>query len=239
LPTVLRTLTFGDLDSGIWGIALDFGPGQPGLALVADRAGAAAPGATLTADWKLTGERLELDSETDGGGESEALTTVRGRLSINGAEHRIDCLGRAGTRPELDPLAFDSVRDVSAWFAPDDGLALTAARPRGSKGHRDDQLTAVVFEPGGPLPVAEPRLSTTYDAGGAPARAGVELWLIAPGEDAESVEETARYPRRAAGEAAGDPARATAGTLAVQARLFRWHAHGRTGAGVYALVRAR
>lgn len=235
----MRTLTFGDLESGVWGVAWDLGVDQPGFALVGDRASAAAPAAALTDDWKLSGEGLEVETSAEEDGAPDDLVEVRGQVLLGGAERDIDCLGRRASPPDLDPVAFESVRDVAAWFAIDDGLAVTAARPRRSRGQQGDELTAVVFESGETLAVAEPRLSTGYDSAGRPTRAGVELWLIPPGEDDESTDEKHRYPRRAAGEATGEPATLTAGALSVEARLFRWHAHGRVGAGVYTMVRAR
>ena len=115
---------------------------------------------------------------------------------------------------------------------------MTAARPTKASGHQTDQLTASLFEAGHALPVAEPRLSTSYTSGGSPTHAGLELWLERPGDE-ESADETGRYPRRAAGEAAGSPATTVAGSLAVEARLFRWHSHGHVGAGVYLLAQSQ
>lgn len=236
---MLRTLTFGDLESGVWGLAWDLGANQPGLTLVGDRTGTAAPTITLADDWGLSGDGVELESEVEGVEQSDQLATVRGHLRIGGSDHHVSCNGRRAMRLELDPQAFDSVRDVSAWFGADDGIALTATRPRRSSGHQDDDLTAVVFEAGHALPVVDARLSTSYDGNGLPTRAGVELWLVPPGEDDDSTDDAHRYPRRASGEAAGTVAQTTAGPLTVEARLFRWHGHGRVGAGVYALARSR
>jgi hypothetical protein len=110
---------------------------------------------------------------------------------------------------------------------------LVSLRPRNASGHGDDILTAALFEPGSTRAVAEPRLSTTYTATGAPSRMSLELWL----DDDE--EETGRYPRRAAGEATGARARFDRGELSIDAELLRCTSHGRQGAGVYLIVRAK
>jgi hypothetical protein len=160
----------------------------------------------------------------------DELVTVEGRL----AERSVHCLGRRGERAAIDVASYDSIRDVSAWFAPDDGMAVVAARRRRSRGHSDELLTASAFEDGHPLPIADPRMSTTYAADGSPIKAGLELWLEASENEED---ETVRYPRRAAGEATGSPATTVSGPLAAQARLFRWHSRGNEGAGVYVIVR--
>jgi len=225
----LRTLTFGDLESGTWGAAWDIGGGRGGFGLIG------ALGASLTEDWRLTGQGVELEVVTDGVRSELAdgfdeLVTVQGRV----AERSVQCLGHRGERRGLDPADYESIRDVSAWFAPDDGVALLAARPRRSGGHDAELLTVSAFETGRALPIADPRLSTTYGEDGSPTRAGLELWLEQPDEEEE---EAPHPPYRAAGEAAGATATATTGSLAVEGRLFRWHWRGHDGAGVYVLVR--
>ncbi len=168
---MLRTLTFADLESGLWAAAWELGDGQPGFVLVGDSGGLVTADANL-ADLEVSpcSERSELGDGFD------ELVAVRGRLAANGAEREIDCLGRRGEREALDPMACESVRDVAAWFAPDDGLALIAARAAGAKGHEDDLVTVSALQAGHVLAIEEPRLSTTYDGVGAPARAGMELW---------------------------------------------------------------
>jgi hypothetical protein len=231
-------LNFADLDSGVWGVAWDLGADRSGVVLIGDRAGFASPEAALTGTWEISGDEVDLESVAEELAGVDQLIAVRGRLRLNGTEHRIDCLGRRGLRADLDPLALESVRDVSAWFAPEDGLALTAARSPGSTGQEDDRLTASFFEGGRLLAIAEPRLSTTYGADGSPIHAGLELWPEPPA-DQDGTDHTPSYPRRAAGEAAGSPATATAGSLSIEARLFRWHSHGHEGAGMYVLARLR
>jgi hypothetical protein len=124
---------------------------------------------------------------------------------------------------------FESVRDVSAWFEPADGLALVAMRPRKARGQDSDLITAVLLDPEKPPAIVDPRLSTTYTAEGRPVRAGVELWL---GEEEEE-----QYARRVTGEAIGEGAAAVIHRFEVRAQPFRWHSRGRDGAGLYVLAR--
>ena len=78
------------------------------------------------------------------------------------------------------PTRATSIRCATCrlWFAVDDGLAhdrrCGGARP---SGHDRDLTVAAILEAAGEPAVEEPRLSTTYDAAGAPARMGLELWL--------------------------------------------------------------
>jgi hypothetical protein len=243
---MLRTLSFGDLASGTWGTiwALDRGAG---FALLDGDAvtGTSVTGSSEQDGWQVTGQDVELEASPEGApaeldGGFEQLMRIRGRWKSGGSERTVDCLGRRGVREDLDPGRFEAVRDVSAWFEPDLGMAVVAARPRGSSGHADDLVSACVLEDGHALRVADPRLSTTYAASGSPLRASFELWLERP-EDApepeEGEESVERFPRRAAGEALGARGTASNGLLEAEAELFRWHARGREGAGVYVLAR--
>lgn len=241
--SVLRTLAFGDLDAGIWGVA--WGGAEPFVTIGAMNPAVSTSGAPTSMDgsssaedWTVSGPSAELTvtphsdpvavSEPEG---FDQLCRIQGRFSLDGAERAVDSLGRRGSRPQLDVREFQEIRDVSAWFEPDEGIALTALRPRGAAGHDKDIVVASVFEPARALPVADPRLSTTYTADGTPARVGVELWL-------EGEEEDQQYPLRAAGEALGASASAH-NEVDLQAHAFRWHSRGRDGAGVYLLVRTK
>ena len=148
-------------------------------------------------------------------------------------QHAVDCLGQRTSRfGGFDLGKLESVRAVSTWFEPDEGFALMAFRGRRAKHHDSDVITAAVLGPETSAPVEDPRLSTTYDAGGWPVRAGLELWLTAENEEEQ-------YPRRAAGEATGARMQTAAGELDLRAEPFRWHSRGREGAGMYLLARRR
>ncbi len=246
---VLRTFAFGDLDARLWGAAWIAGPGRELVVLGAGAGTSLSPaslqGEDESGDWHLSGDGAKLILSAAGGAVAaatpdagiegfEQLCRVRGRFVLDGAEQAVDCPGvRGAFSGALDLDRFDSVRRVSAWFEPGEGLALLALRPRNSPGHDSDLITAAVLDPGSGGAVADPRLSTTYTVAGRPARAGLELWL----DDDEGAEQ--QYPRRAAGEAIGVRAESVVGELDVDAELLRCHSHGRAGAGVYFLAQRR
>jgi hypothetical protein len=74
--------------------------------------------------------------------------------------------------------------------------------------------------------VADPRLSTTYDADGHQRRAGLELW----------VDETDGYPHRGSGEVLCGST-LELGQLRLDCAFFRWRLGGRTGVGRYDILR--
>jgi hypothetical protein len=243
---LLRTVTFGTLDGGPWGVA--WSSGSPLILLAATGAqppsaiaGARLDGSEATEDWQLagdgvqlalTGEGNEAEARLDDGGTAgfDQLCRVRGRASIGDSEVAIDCLGVRGARHEVDVRGVESIRGISAWWSdPDGGIALVAVRPRKGKGHARDAISATVFDADAATAVADPRLSTTYGADGTPARAGLELWLDG--------EEGKQYLRRAAGESLAVGTRVAEHDLELSAELFRWHSRGRDGAGVYLLAR--
>jgi hypothetical protein len=253
----LRTLAFGDLDAGIWGYAigaLDDPPLSAHLGTIDGRAAADGPASIAVLG---TGEPLRLTaggsvltfspslespavlSSAEGAETQVELCRVTGTVLLDGAEHAVDCLGQSGTRTlDLELGKLESLRDLMAWFSPGDALALVSLRPRRTKGHDRDLAATVLLEEGGALPVQEPRLSTTYSLDGVPARASLELWLEGPEDDSEELT-TQHFPRRAAGERIGAPARLGAAGLEVLVEPFRWHMRGLQGTGVYSLARPR
>ena len=148
---------------------------------------------------------------------------------LDRSEHELDSLGVRGSRDEGQLYESESLREVCAWFEPDEGVAVLALRPRKAAGHSTDAITAALLDPEGSIAVAEPRLSTTYAAGEFPSRMGLELWI---GE-----QDSEQYPRRFAGEAAGPRIAAQHDGCAISAALLRCHSRGRDGAGVYLLAR--
>jgi hypothetical protein len=241
----MRALAFGDLAASVWGAAWLPGAGERGFACLGAPEAVAIPSAQLAGDddgdWRLLGDGTELlvspagepvGVVTGSGGALagfEQLCRVTGRSALDGLAREVDCLGRRGVRAgETDLEVLESVRDVSAWFEPADGLAVVALRPRAARAHDADVVTAAVLDPETGGPVADPRLSTTYDRAGRPIRAGFELWLGRAEEE---------FPRRAAGKAVGPHASHLDQGLDMHASLFRWHSRGREGAGVYILAR--
>jgi hypothetical protein len=241
---VLRTVTFGDLEGGPWGAvwcgaeAIVMLGGAPPTA-ARPLADGAVEGTGEKEDWRLVADGLELvvagaaepvhSSAADGGSDGfDQLCRISGTARLDGAEVAVECLGRRGTRSAVELSRYQSIRDVSAWFEPGEGIALTALRPRKARGHSKDVVVGAVLDAGGGKPVSEPRLSTTYSADGIPSQAGLELWLDG--------EESDQYPRRAAGESLGVGTAAADGRLELRAELFHWHSRGRNGTGVYLLA---
>jgi hypothetical protein len=253
-----RALAFGELSSGLWGVA--WSPAQDGPIEVAVGAGPEADvlTATLTGsgedgEWRLDGDRVELAlspsaAATRPGGGPDArlegfdqLCRASGRLTLGGGERAVSCLASRSARDgTLQLERIESFRLLTAWFEPDEGLALIALRPRKSRGQESDLVSASVLEPRRPpVLVTEPRLSTTYTAAGVPARAGVELWIeeaVAEDQGEEAVS-SEQFPRRAAGEALGAGTEWHAAGFALHAVPLVWHSRGRDGAGTYLLGR--
>jgi hypothetical protein len=247
----LRTLAFGELDpEGVWGAAWIPTSGESALTALGVAGTSTAlsdvrvSGSADDVQWRLdggtaellvepTGEAVAVQASDDGIEGWDQLCLVTGRFERDGAEHPVDCLGlRTWWSGAIELERYESIRAVSAWFEPDEGLTVTAFRPRKAKGQDRDVLTAAVIAPDISATVEDPRLSTTYQGEGWPARAGLELWLA--GE-----EEERQYPRRASGEATGARVEALAGAIEVRAEPFRWHSRGRDGAGAYLLARRR
>jgi hypothetical protein len=238
----LRTLSFGDIDGTVWGAALEAasavlilgdGSGETGHFAVPSESWSA-EGAT----WRLTADGVELhvepateEREPFPHEESDApitgvqeLCRVRGAISLGGAEYGVDCTGTRSVLEGVDPSSVDSVRAVTGWFAPDEAFTLLALRAPRSSGQEADLVAATLFDPEGWVPVADPRLSTTYDGAGVPTRVNLELW-VNEGEN--------EFPRRAAGEAAAPSGTVTAPGIEMRAIPLRCHSRGRDGGGVY------
>ena len=251
ISPALRTLAFGDVARTVWGAAWIPGRDDSPVAMVGGDAVAPVVSTLRVSvaedggEWRLDGDGVALiaspageivDVRTEGDDivGFDQLCRVAGRFEQSGTEHTVESLGLRTSRSgsfELAKLA--SVRAVSTWFEPDEGFALMAFRGRKAKHHDSDVVTATVLGPEPSPPVEDPRLSTTYDAGGWPVRAGLELWLAAGEGDEE------QFPRRAAGQAAGARTETAAGDLDLRAEPFRWHSRGREGAGMYLLARRR
>ena len=153
----------------------------------------------------------------------EQLCRVRG--TVEGRP--IDCLGQRGHSwgaPDWEKIAL--ARTLSAWLDDQTAVTLTAVRSAKAKHHSDEAIAAYVVTGGEPVAMAEPLLSTTYDAGGRQRHAGLELWP--PGDDA--------LPHRAAGEAVCGTT-LDLGRLRLDCAFFEWKMEGRSGVGRYDVLR--
>ena len=236
-PVDIRSFAFGEPNGdlagtvSVWdgGFASSFGDAPPRV-----------EGPDPEEEWFLAGAGFELtfaptskvaELELGDGAltSQDQLAHVHGTVVVGGGEHPVDCPGLRSRRVGgLDGKRFDSRRAVSAWFGTEDGLAVLAARPRRARGHDNELLAAALFEGGHAVPVADPRLSTAYDAGGIPTRVGLELWMS---------DDEGEHARRAAGEAT--PLAAVSDDPPLRAGLLTIRMSGREGIGVYELLRAR
>jgi hypothetical protein len=252
---MIRTLAFAAPDSSFWGAT--WIPDGDHSAQLACRAGgggdvlaARMRGETHADQWRIEAEQVSLTFtpagptargglEDDGLNSIDQLCAVSGTLGFEGSERDISCTGWRSileTRVELEGI--DSFRQAAGWLDADQGLALLALRRRNSRAHDTDLIAAAVLERDMTPRVADPRLSTTYDAAGLPTRVGLELWLE-PDEEAEPVDDEAErhLSRRAAGEAIGSGVDWELAGFKLHAALLRWHSRGHDGTGVYLLGR--
>jgi hypothetical protein len=243
--THFKALSFGDLDGQIWGGALDAGIPAFVYGMGDTAHSVCGAGAVHWArdgrGWRLSGQGFDLHMEP--GGEDleqepapdpgmtvsglEELCRVQGTVRLAGAEHPIDCVGTRWTLDGVKLAELGSLRAVSGWFAADNALAVLALRDRRARGHEADLIAATLFDPEGWVPVKDPRLSTTYNDAGLPARVNLELWV---GDDENE------FPRRAAAEAVGTGAEAATDDFALRVAPLRCHSRGLEGSGVYVLA---
>jgi hypothetical protein len=157
----------------------------------------------------------------------DQLVRVEGTVTVDGRRLAVDALGQRGHawgEPDWSRMAL--ARTVSVWLDADLGVTLTAVRPAKASAHGNEVVAATLVEDGAPLPVADARLSTTYDGEGRQRHAGLELWM-APEDD---------RARRAAGEVVAGTT-LDLGRLRLDAAFFRWHMDGREGVGRYDVLR--
>ena len=175
---------------------------------------------------------LELEAasapvERRGGMEGyEQLVRVRGTVTVDGETAEIDGLGQRGHAwGVVDWSSLELVRGVSAWLG-EGGIVLESLRPERANGHDAEEIWASLVEHGDPVPVIDPRLSTTYDGDGHQRRAGLELWLT----------DEAGYPVRAAGEVICGSS-LELGALRLDLAFFAWTSEGSRGVGRYDVLR--
>jgi hypothetical protein len=251
--TALRTLAFAELETPTLGVA--WIPDGGAAAVVACRLGSDVRTATGRFNdgpggepWAIEGDEISLLLRPIGsaarGGSADAgfdsidqLCEVTGTLLIDGDEREISCIGsRTSLEAGFELTTIDSFRQAAGWFEGPEGVSLLAYRPGKARGQDGDFVAGAVLDAEPAPPVVDPRLSTTYDAAGLPARVGLELWF----EDDPSVEEPGgdeqrQFPRRAAGEAVGDPIAWEVAGFRLHGALLRWHSRGNNGAGAYLL----
>lgn len=192
---------------------------------------------------RLTGERHSFDLIFDAasppaGRDATAVATtsgyeqlcrVHGTAVLDGEARPVAGRGQRGHSwgsPDWTRLA--AVHTVSAWMDDGRGVALTVARERDADGHDADSRWGALLDPAAVTPIADPRLSTTYDDQGRQRRAGLELWL----ED----EDGGAAPRRAAGSLVCGSS-LVLGQLTLDCAFMRWTMDGADGVGRYDVLR--
>jgi hypothetical protein len=163
----------------------------------------------------------------------DQLVSVAGTVTIDGAERPFRGRGQRGHSwgaPDWDRLGV--ARTIGVWLEGDVGVTMTAVRPLNAESHADEAIHAVLLghdtETNEPVAetVADPRVSTTYDADGRQRHAGLELYVT----------EDAAYARRAAGEVACGTT-LDLGRLRLDCAFFTWRMEGRSGVGRYDVLR--
>jgi len=132
--------------------------------------------------------------------------------------------GRSWGAPDWDRMRL--ARTLNAWFDDEHALSLVAIRPAKAKSHADEHVSAALMQGGEAAPVADARLSTTYDAEERQRAAGLELYVGAEDE----------YAARAAGEVVAGTS-LDLGRLRLDCAFFRWRMQGREGVGRYDVLR--
>lgn len=208
----------------LWDVAFDGEPDRGGFSL---RFEACSAPASLEPD--------EPAARAGGMQGYEQLCTVTGTVRVGARELAVSCLGQRGHQwgtPDWERI--ELARTLTAWLGSDRAVVLSAVRPTGARSHVEEATAAWVIDRGEPVPVYDPRLSTTYDGGLHQRRAGLELWLDAP--PADDGDEETLFVRRAAGELVCGTS-LDLGRLRLDTAFFHWRMEGREGVGRYDVLR--
>lgn len=159
---------------------------------------------------------------------ADVLCAVSGTVRRGARTERVRCLGQRSHLwgvPSWERIAL--ARTLTAWLGADRAVTLHAARPARARHHDDEAIGAWVIERGAPIAIADPRLSTTYDAQLRQRRAALELWL--DDDDAPAL--------RAGGEVVCGTTTELGAGLTLQSAFMRWRMAGREGVGRYDVLR--
>lgn len=163
----------------------------------------------------------------------EQLCRVTGTVTVDDAGQALDCLGQRGHSwgsPDWDRIGL--ARTMSAWLDERLAVSITAVRPAGAAGHDAEAIAAYVLEAAPDADqataqrIADPRLSTVYDAEGRQRRAGLELYA----------DEEDDHARRLAGDVACGTS-LDLGRLRLECAFFTWRMEGRSGVGRYDILK--
>jgi hypothetical protein len=235
MPVVL----FGDFDADVWGVILGGAAPRLSVAGLTDADvvfGAADLDVADDEVWTLNAngaalriEQADASSATPGNDHELTPCRVGGAATVAGIEREFDVAGVRLENLRLGRAA--SLRLFASWFSGSHEVALLASRPKGAKGHDQDEISVIAIGEEHPI-VLDPRLSSTYDKHDAPLRVGIELWL-ADDPDAEE-----QFSRRVAGQATGSRVTESDQRPKLGAHAMECISRGERGAGIYLLAQA-
>jgi hypothetical protein len=224
------TIAFADPAAEVAGVAL---PAVGTLLAIGGELTAAAPPQLSGGGsaWTLSapGEySLSLEALAEGSALADGATIwlCRARGTVEGRE--LDALATITQVPAAEDFRLE--RSLSVTLDHELSFALLSHRPATASGHGEEQLYAVVFRGDPPVSsvVAQPRLSTTYDGGGLPGHAGIELW-----EDEES-----EFALRIGGESLTNGELVHADGARSRIVFMAWHHEAHHALGSYTLTTA-
>src|SRR5581483_7257514 len=168
-PATMRTLAFGELELGVWGLVWNqqlavVSAARAPLVLSFESDRIDSDGVALE---RIVESECTISYEDEDGDAPHPPVTARlcrlsGSIEIAGRARSVELPGIELEHHVPAITELDSLRVVLAWFGADDALAVSAARPDRASGQDRDTVTAAMFEPDGPLAIDEARLSTTY-----------------------------------------------------------------------------
>lgn len=232
---------FGDVESGIGGLAWDVG--EPGAVLLSD--GEARPASFAieeggdAAALEITSGDLKLEATLAPNTAEVPLVDKEGHdphgLRFNacaaevrsaGGNQTFRCAGYIA-RWSADPIeGAATFRQLAIERGDDSFLIATALGQSTAEGHGEERTSGWLLDGETATPFEETLISTQYDAPGKPTRLGLELWA----EDADQTSRAAAT--RVSGSSLG-----VGESGATSAGLFRCHSDGTEGFGSYLLWR--
>jgi hypothetical protein len=236
LGSALAIVFSGGAPAGVLaegGLQLEESADWPSLAVAGLRATVEEPLRRWTVSGAVASAPFALEFEALGDPAEFELAGMRGYeqlCAVNGtaAGVPVACLGQRGhSWGDPDWQRHQLGRTVTAWLEDGTGLTLSAFRPSAARTHAEEEMACAFLGGGGPRPVAEPRLSTTYDGEGRQLRAGLELWATGDEDD---------YPHRGAGRVICGST-LDLGQLQLDCAFFEWTLDGRRGLGRYDILR--
>jgi hypothetical protein len=237
--SVVPVVLFGDFDADIWGVIVGGADPRVSVAGLTDADVVFSDADLDLSDdevWTLSAngaalrvEQADASSATLRSDHELTPCRVSGAANVAGIEREFDV---AGVRLQnLSLVRAASLRLFAGWFSGSHEVALLASRPKGAKGHDQDEISVTATGEEHPV-VLDPRLSSTYDKHDDPLRVGIELWL-ADDPDAEE-----QFSRRVAGAATGSRVTGTHQGSKLGAHAMECVSRGERGAGIYLLARA-